>query len=62
MKDQEILDEPDLPEPDKPEPFEEGSIRDTVKAKAMEIRRRPGNYLPTPSPPLKIEGGLFPYP
>ena len=41
-KDQETLDEPDFPQPDPPDQPDDTSIREKVKVKAMEIRRRPG--------------------
>lgn len=43
QKDDEILAEPDLPEPQEPVREQEKDIRDRIVAKAMEIRRRPGN-------------------
>ena len=39
---QEILNEEDLLKPDLPEDFDEAAARDSVKAKFMSIRRRPG--------------------
>ena len=39
---QRILDEEDYPKPDPPEDFDEASAKDQIKAKFMNIRRRPG--------------------
>ena len=40
--DTETLNEEDLPEPEQPELFDEAKTRETIRLKAMEIRRRPG--------------------
>ncbi|XP_069126927.1 coiled-coil and C2 domain-containing protein 2A-like isoform X2 [Argopecten irradians] len=42
QKDIDILNEEDLPEPELPDEFDETATREKIKAKVMEIRRRPG--------------------
>ena len=39
---QEILNEEDLPKPELPEDFDENAKREEIKAKFLNVRRRPG--------------------